>query len=53
MPTDTPLDTFANPWPPREDVRITSVRAITTAPEGTALVVVRQSVRCSARPAKA
>lgn len=39
--TDTLTDTFANPWPPREDIRITSVRAITTAPEGTALVVVR------------
>jgi mannonate dehydratase len=36
-----PFDTFANPWPGREDIRITSVRAITTAPEGTALVVVR------------
>ncbi|GAA5211983.1 enolase C-terminal domain-like protein [Microbacterium kyungheense] len=36
-----PFDTFANPWPPREDLRITSVRAITTAPEGTPLVVVR------------
>ncbi|GAB3574424.1 D-galactonate dehydratase family protein [Leifsonia lichenia] len=34
-------DTFANPWTPREDIRITSVRAITTAPEGTALVVVK------------
>jgi mannonate dehydratase len=36
-----PFDTFANPWQPREDLRITSVRAITTAPEGTPLVVVR------------
>ncbi|GAB3918084.1 hypothetical protein GCM10027613_19590 [Microlunatus endophyticus] len=35
------IDTFANPWPPRENIKITSVRAITTAPEGTALVVVR------------
>ncbi|THV29488.1 enolase C-terminal domain-like protein [Glycomyces paridis] len=35
------IETFANPWRPREDVRITSVRAITTAPEGIALVVVR------------
>lgn len=34
-------DTFANPWPAREDIRITSVRAIATAPEGTALVVVK------------
>ncbi|MDQ1565109.1 MAG: mannonate dehydratase, partial [Actinomycetota bacterium] len=36
-----PIDTFANPWPARENIEITSVRAITTAPEGTALVVVR------------
>ncbi|SDK55815.1 mannonate dehydratase [Glycomyces sambucus] len=35
------IETFANPWPSREDVRITSVRAIATAPDGTALVVVR------------
>lgn len=35
------IDTFSAPWPPREDIRITGVRAITTAPEGTALVVVR------------
>lgn len=35
------FDTFANPWPARENIEITSVRAITTAPEGTALVVVR------------
>lgn len=34
-------ETFANPWAAREDIRITSVRAITTAPFGTALVVVR------------
>lgn len=37
---ETP-DTFTNPWPAREDIRITSVRTIVTAPEGTALVVVR------------
>lgn len=35
------IDTFANPWPPREDVAITSVRAVSTAPDGIALVVVR------------
>ncbi|GIG68776.1 enolase C-terminal domain-like protein [Phytomonospora endophytica] len=35
------IETFANPWPAREDITITSVRAITTAPEGIALVVVR------------
>jgi mannonate dehydratase len=35
------FDTFANPWPARENIEITSVRAITTAPAGTALVVVR------------
>jgi len=35
------IETFANPWQPREDVTITSVRAIATAPEGIALVVVR------------
>ncbi|GAA1672852.1 D-galactonate dehydratase family protein [Glycomyces endophyticus] len=35
------IETFANPWPSREDVRITSVRAIATAPDGIALVVVR------------
>lgn len=35
------IETFANPWPPREKIAITSVRAITTAPQGIALVVVR------------
>ena len=35
------FDTLANPWQSREDIKITSVRAITTAPGGTALVVVR------------
>ena len=35
------FDTFANPWMPREDTRITKVRAITTAPGGIPLVVVR------------
>jgi mannonate dehydratase len=29
------------PWPPRDDVRVTAVRAIVTAPEGIPLVVVR------------
>lgn len=33
--------TFDQPWPAREDVRITGVRTIVTAPEGTPLVVVR------------
>lgn len=33
--------TFSQPWPAREDLRITSVRAIVTAPEGIPLVVVR------------
>lgn len=33
--------TFEQPWAVRDDVRITRVRAITTAPEGIALVVVR------------
>lgn len=32
---------FEPPWPAREDVRITSVRAVVTAPEGIPLVVVR------------
>lgn len=35
------VENFANPWPPREDIAITSVRAIATAPGGTPLVVVR------------
>jgi mannonate dehydratase len=34
-------DPFAQPWASREDVRITGVRAIVTAPEGIPLVVVR------------
>lgn len=38
--TTTPPN-FAQPWPARDDVRITGVRAITTAPEGIPLVVVR------------
>ena len=37
----TDIDTFANPWPARDNTRITSVRSIVTAPEGIALVVVR------------
>ena len=32
---------FDQPWPARDDVRIRSVRAIVTAPEGIPLVVVR------------
>jgi len=32
---------FAQPWPAREDVRITAVRAIVTAPGGIPLVVVK------------
>jgi mannonate dehydratase len=36
--TDT---AFAQPWLPREDVRITDIRAIVTAPEGIPLAVVR------------
>ncbi|GAA2001074.1 enolase C-terminal domain-like protein [Microbacterium ulmi] len=39
--TAQPHPAFAAPWASREDVRITSVRAIATAPDGTALVVVR------------
>ena len=35
------MSTFENPWPAREAIEITSVRAITTAPDGIALVVVR------------
>ena len=38
---DRDFRTFDQPWPAREDVRITGVRAIVTAPEGTPLVVVR------------
>ncbi|WFR67756.1 enolase C-terminal domain-like protein [Curtobacterium flaccumfaciens] len=34
-------ETFEQPWAVGDDVRITRVRAITTAPEGIALVVVR------------
>src|SRR4051812_4777699 len=32
---------FAPPWPSSDDVRITGVRAIVTAPEGIPLVVVK------------
>ena len=35
------VDTLGQPWPAREDVRITRVRAIVTAPEGIPLVVVK------------
>jgi mannonate dehydratase len=34
-------DNFSQPWPAREDIFITSVRTIVTAPEGIALVIVR------------
>lgn len=34
-------ETFAQPWPVRDDLRIRSVRTIVTAPEGIPLVVVR------------
>ncbi|SDT27184.1 enolase C-terminal domain-like protein [Microlunatus soli] len=34
-------DPFRNPWPAREPITITGVRAIVTAPEGIPLVVVR------------
>ena len=40
MPQETPA-TFAQPWPVRDEVRIRSVRAIVTAPEGIPLVVVK------------
>ncbi|QNE35559.1 enolase C-terminal domain-like protein [Leifsonia shinshuensis] len=36
-----PFRTFDQPWPAPQDVRITGVRAIVTAPEGIPLVVVR------------
>jgi mannonate dehydratase len=36
-----PFHTFDQPWPAPEDVRITGVRTIVAAPEGTPLVVVR------------
>ncbi len=36
-----PIPGFAPPWPSREDVRISGVRTVVTAPEGIALVVVR------------
>lgn len=41
MPETAPFRTFDQPWPAPADVRITGVRAIVTAPEGTPLVVVR------------
>jgi mannonate dehydratase len=40
MPENPPV-TFEQPWRARDDVRITSVRAIVTAPEGIPLVVVK------------
>lgn len=39
--TDAAPTTFAQPWIPRDDVRITDVRAVVTAPEGIPLVVVK------------
>lgn len=39
--TQRPAQTFEQPWPAPDDVRITGVRAIATAPEGIPLVVVR------------
>jgi len=44
MPDDAPspaFDTALPPWPPRDGLRITGVRAVVTAPEGVTLVVVR------------
>jgi mannonate dehydratase len=38
---DTTIPTFEQPWPARDGTRITAVRTIVTAPEGTPLVVVR------------
>lgn len=38
---DVPAPTFAQPWEPRDDVRITDIRTIVTAPEGIPLVVVK------------
>ena len=41
MTTASTVPTFDQPWPARDETRITSVRAIVTAPEGIPLVVVR------------
>ncbi|MDQ1544635.1 MAG: mannonate dehydratase [Actinomycetota bacterium] len=41
MTTESAIPTFDQPWDARDDTRITSVRAIVTAPEGIPLVVVR------------
>jgi mannonate dehydratase len=41
LPATAVPATFGQPWATTPDVRITGVRAITTAPEGIALVVVR------------
>jgi mannonate dehydratase len=38
---ETQPKTFEQPWAARDDIRITGVRTIVTAPEGIALVVVR------------
>jgi mannonate dehydratase len=40
MPQETPA-TFAQPWPVRDEIRIRSVQAIVTAPQGIPLVVVK------------
>ncbi|MDQ1563619.1 MAG: hypothetical protein QOI14_570, partial [Actinomycetota bacterium] len=34
MTTESAIPTFDQPWDARDDTRITSVRAIVTAPEG-------------------
>jgi mannonate dehydratase len=39
--SESAIPTFDQPWDARDDTRITSVRAIVTAPEGIPLVVVR------------
>jgi mannonate dehydratase len=41
MTTESAAPTFEQPWGARDETRITSVRAIVTAPEGIPLVVVR------------
>ncbi|MGA0568057.1 enolase C-terminal domain-like protein [Rathayibacter sp. KR2-224] len=38
---EIPASPFAAPWPSRDDLRITGVRAIATAPEGIPLVIVK------------
>jgi mannonate dehydratase len=41
MPEPAPFRTLDQPWSAREDLRITGVRTIVTAPEGIPIVVVR------------